>query len=95
MCNEKGCCKGGCVVARLIKLFLIIGGINWGLVGIGMLMGSDWNVVHMVFSAMPTLEAIIYVLVGLAAVMKIFGCRCKKCMSGCTPSDTSDMDKKM
>lgn len=81
-------CKGKCVPSMIGKVLVIIGGINWGLVGLGMLMGksmSDWNVVHMIFGGMPTLEGIIYLLVGIAAIMMIFGCKCKKCMAaGCT-----------
>ena len=55
-----------------------------------MLMGNDLNVVHMALGAWPMVEAIVYVLVGLSAVMKIFGCRCKTCMAG-----ASGMDKGM
>jgi len=33
---------------------------------------------------------VVYVLVGVAAVVKIFGCKCKKCTSGCT-CDAGDM----
>ena len=69
----------GCNTSKVIKFLLIIGGVNWGLVGLGMLLGSDLNVVNMILGSMPTVEAIVYVLVGIAAVMKIFGCGCKKC----------------
>lgn len=65
------------------KILLIIGGLNWGLVGIGMLLGNDLNVIDMLLGAWPMVAAIVYILVGVAAVMKIFGCRCKKCMAGC------------
>ncbi len=41
MCNGTGCCKGKCVCKKIRNCLLIIGGLNWGLVGIGMLMGSD------------------------------------------------------
>ena len=71
-----------CTPAMLCKILLVVGGLNWGLVGVGMLTGADWNVVHMILGFWPTLEAVVYVLVGLAAVMKIFGCKCSKCMSG-------------
>ena|SRR3989344_1791544 len=85
-CNCGGCKGGRCTTSWIIKILVIVGGINWGLVGVGMFMMADWNVVHMLLGSMPTVEAIVYVLVGLAAVMKIFGCKCKKCMSGvCTP----------
>lgn len=60
---------------RLMKLLsgiafvlTIVGGLNWGLVGLGMLMGSDWNLVNMLLGAWPMVEAIVYVLVGLSAV---------------------------
>lgn len=75
---------GMCTPAMIGKILLIVGGINWGLVGVGMLMGSDLNVVHMILGSLPAVEAIVYVLVGVAGIMKIFGCKCKKCMAGCT-----------
>ncbi|MEK7539282.1 MAG: DUF378 domain-containing protein [Patescibacteria group bacterium] len=94
MCDSK--CGDKCIPVLICKILLIIGGINWGLIGIGMLMNNDWNVVHMVLGAMPTLEAIVYVLVGVAAIMKIFGCKCKRCVGGeCINCETGSMDKKM
>ncbi len=47
---------------------VIIGAVNWGLIGLGMLMDSDWNLVSMLFSSVPTVEAIIYILVGLSGL---------------------------
>ena len=84
MCNLK-CGSGGCIVSMIAKILLIVGGINWGLVGVGTLLSAteSWNVVNIVLSSMPILEAIIYLLVGVAAVVSIFGCKCKKCMAGC------------
>ncbi len=73
-----------CTPALIGKILLIIGGLNWGLVGIGMFMGNDLNLVHLIFGTLPTVEAIVYILVGAAAVMKLVGCKCKKCMAGCT-----------
>jgi len=107
MCDPNcSCCgsgwKHGCTTSKIVKILLIIGGVNWGLIGLGMLMGNDanaWNVVHMIFSSVPTLEGIIYVLVGIAAVMKIFGCKCRTCMScqdGSYGNESMEgMDKKM
>ena len=74
--------KSSCIPAMITKILVIIGGINWGLVGLGMLMGKmmDWNVVHMVLGTMPMIEGIVYLLVGISAVMMIFGgCKCKTC----------------
>jgi hypothetical protein len=84
VCN----CKGGCVCKKIAKILLIIGGLNWGLVGIGMLFNMDWNIVHLIFGFSPVIEAIIYILVGAAAVMKIFGCCCHKCKKPEMPVST-------
>ncbi len=73
----------GCVPAMICKFLLVVGGLNWGLVGVGMLMSKDLNVVHMLLGSWPMVEAVVYVLVGIAAVVKLFGCRCKKCMGAC------------
>lgn len=78
-----GCCKGRCTPALIGKILLIVGGINWGLVGVGMLMSKDWNVINLLLGSVSTVEAIVYILVGIAAVIKIFGCRCKKCVEAC------------
>lgn len=97
MCHSK-CGSGGCIPALIAKILLIVGGINWGLIGLGALMGKGveaWNVVHMVLGSWPVVEAVVYLLVGIAAVMKIFGgCRCKKCAEACG-SCASDGEGKM
>ena len=77
----EGCSHKGYACHLIGKILMIIGGINWGLIGVGMLLGSaaDWNVVHMLLAGVPVIEAIVYLLVGITAVMAIFGCKCKKC----------------
>lgn len=49
-------------------VLVIVGALNWGLVGLGSLMGgTDWNVVHMIVGSLDSqVEAIVYVLVGLS-----------------------------
>jgi uncharacterized membrane protein YuzA (DUF378 family) len=60
------------MVSQIARWLLIVGGLNWGLVGLGMLFGnSSWNVVNMLLGSIPMLEAVVYVLVGVAAVMMI------------------------
>ncbi|HEY4494273.1 MAG TPA: DUF378 domain-containing protein [Candidatus Paceibacterota bacterium] len=69
---------------RICKVLLVVGGLNWGILGLGMLLGNtgEWNVVHMVVGSWPVVEGIVYLLVGVAAVMKLFGaCKCQKCMA--------------
>ncbi len=52
----------------LITLILIIiGGINWGLVGL-----LNLNLVTLLFGAVPILVTVVYVLVGLAAVYQLW-----------------------
>ncbi len=83
MCKGN-CSKGGCTVYWITKILVIIGGVNWGLVGLGMLLGSmsSWNVVNMLLGSMPVIEGIVYVLVGVSAIMMICGCKCEKCKDG-------------
>jgi hypothetical protein len=67
----------------ITKVLVVVGGVNWGLVGLGMLLGnSSWNVVKMIVGSIPMLEGVVYVLVGVAAVMMIFGCKCGTCKDG-------------
>jgi len=51
---------------------VIVGAINWGLVGAGMLIDANWNLVEMIFGSIPTLEAAIYLLVGLAGLYELY-----------------------
>lgn len=68
---EKSCSSLGMVAWVL----LLVGGLNWGLVGAGMLAGSNLNVVNMLLGSMPTLEAVVYLLVGLSAVLCLVKCK--------------------
>ena len=52
----------------LAAVLLVVGGLNWGLVGI-----MDFNLVTYLFSSMPTIENLDYSLVRLAAVYQIIG----------------------
>lgn len=72
------------ILHMIAFLLLAVGGINWGLVGLGWLVsGSDWNLVHMILGSSMQLEAIVYVLVGLSAVWIVLGHKkdCKMCMA--------------
>lgn len=50
------------------RWLLVIGGLNWGLVGIGYFANINLNLVTMIFGKVPVLEAVVYILVGAAAV---------------------------
>lgn len=58
---------------------VIVGAINWGLIGIGAFLGQDWNVVGLVLGGVPWLEWLVYVLVGVSGVAVAIGCKCKVC----------------
>lgn len=65
-------------------ILLIIGGLNWLLIGIGGFLGANWNVVDLVFGSWPMVEWIIYLLVGLSTIYELVTCR-KHMSSGPTP----------
>jgi len=70
-------------------VLLIIGGLNWGLVGLGEWFGGgNWNVVNLIFGSIPWLEALVYVLVGLSALYLVFTHKktCKNCDKGTAPA---------
>lgn len=73
-----------CIMAKVTKILLIVGGLNWGLYGIGMFLGMNLNLVNLIFGSMPVIEYIVYVVVGVCAVVEIFGCPCTSCKDGCT-----------
>ena len=54
------------VVNTLTLVLLIVGGLNWGLVG---LFGCD--LVAAIFGAMSPLSRVVYVLVGVSALWQI------------------------
>lgn len=71
-------CKKCCVCQAGYAL-IVIGGINWGLVGLGGLMNTDLNVVHMIVGSWPMVESIVYIAVGLATINKALKiCKCCK-----------------
>lgn len=48
-------------------ILLVIGGLNWGLVGIW-----NWNLVDVIFGVGSILSTIIYILVGIAGLWGIY-----------------------
>ncbi len=57
-------------VELIATLLVVVGAINWGLVGLGWLTGgANYNVVHMIVGSLGvTVEAVVYVLVGASGV---------------------------
>lgn len=55
------------IIDWIALILLIIGGLNWGLVGIG-----GWDLVDIIFGSIASLAKIVYILVGLAALYTIY-----------------------
>ncbi len=53
----------------LVNLLVFIGAINWGLTGLGMLLKMNLNVVNLILGSWPVVEAIVYLLVGIAGLL--------------------------
>lgn len=68
----------------ITQILLWVGGINWGLVGLGGFAGANWNVVNLLLGSWPSVEWLVYVLVGLSAVWALVMHRkeCKVCSAG-------------
>lgn len=63
-------------VSMLAWVLVVVGGVNWGLVGLSMLTGGgNWNVVNLLLGSWPMVEGIVYLLVGLSAVYSLVGCK--------------------
>ena len=62
-------------ISVLSCILVIVGALNWGLVGLGWLAGgADWNIVHKLLGSWMMVEAIVYVLVGLGGVYTLIEC---------------------
>ena len=66
------------VLHMVAFVLLVVGGLNWGLVGL-----FDYNLVMKLLGSMPAVETVVYVLVGLSAVFEAVTHKknCKRCVS--------------
>ena len=79
MDSKKSC--SCCFMCSLVCVLVIIGALNWGLIGLGGFLGKNLNVVNLILGDWPQVEWVVYILVGLAGIMKIFSRRCP-CRNG-------------
>ncbi|MBS3157505.1 DUF378 domain-containing protein [Candidatus Woesearchaeota archaeon] len=54
------------VLDRVTLVLVIVGGVNWGLVG-----AFNFNLVNVILGSVAWLERLVYVLVGLSALWAI------------------------
>lgn len=83
----KCCMKGAQVLFVVLSLLVIVGGINWGLVGF-----FDFDLVQYLLGGFgPIYPTVVYDVVGVAAVlllsMKIVRCCCGCCCGGAKCED--------
>ena len=53
-------------------VLVIIGGLNWGLMAVGSYFGGNWNVVYLILGSISWIENLVYLLVGVSAIVLIF-----------------------
>lgn len=59
----------------LAMVLVIAGALNWGLMGLAGYIVEDanaWNVVNILFGTVPSIEWLIYLLIGLAGLYEIY-----------------------
>lgn len=64
------------MVHMVAFLLMVVGGLNWGLVGL-----FNYNLVNMLLGSMPMVEKVVYILVGASSlyVMLTHKAECKVC----------------
>lgn len=75
------------IVDWIALILVIIGAINWGLVGI-----ANFNLVEFVFGGLTIISRIIYILVGISGIVLIYTatkCCCSFCKGGGSSSGMS------
>lgn len=63
----KGGVKMKSVIDWIALILLVVGGLNWGLIGLW-----NWDLVAAIFGAGSVLANIVYVLVGISALWGIY-----------------------
>jgi uncharacterized membrane protein YuzA (DUF378 family) len=71
------------IIHKIASALVWVGALNWGLVGVSSFFGQNWNLVTLLLGGMPSIENIVYVLVGISAVYVVATHKgsCKDCCS--------------
>jgi uncharacterized protein len=60
-------------IPTLALVLIILGALNWGLVGLGALMGNqNWNVVALLFNNWPQAVNVVYIAIGVSGAWVLF-----------------------
>ena len=60
-------------IDAVAKWLVVIGGLNWGLTGIGGFVKTNLNVINLLLGKFPQVEWLVYILVGLSAAYSLLG----------------------
>ena len=63
---KNACC---CPLCKVAGLLVVIGAINWGLVG-----ALNMNIVSQLLGVGTTGEKVVYILIGVAGILKLLSC---------------------
>ncbi len=74
--------KNCSLLENIAKILVLIGALNWGLVGI-----ANFNLVAAIFGELNLISRIIYILVGVSAIFLIISCFFWK--KSCSKENTS------
>lgn len=57
-----------------VLTLVIVGAVNWGLVGLAHFVNAsaNWNLVNLLLGSFPVIEALVYLLVGIAGLYGIY-----------------------
>lgn len=66
--------KKACGLHKATLVLLLIGGINWGLIG-----AFDYNLINELVGQWAVVEQIVYIAVGVGALLMLLGPLCKSC----------------
>jgi len=60
-------------IPTIAMVLIILGAINWGLIGVGAYMGGqNWNLVEILFKQWPEVINLAYVVIGVAGIWALY-----------------------
>ncbi len=72
-----------CFVKWTSLVLVLVGALNWGLVG-----ALDFNLVNWLAGQWPMVEKVVYIVVGIAAIVYV----CDMCFCPCVKDDKGQKD---
>ena len=70
--------KEPCLLSKACTVLVLLGGLNWGLVGLGGFLSRDMNAIELVLGKWPGAVWTVYLLVGLATILMSLDACCER-----------------